>query len=582
MNDVEAVKSRLDIVEVVKQYVPSLKKAGHSYKGLCPFHGEKTPSFIVTPDLGIYKCFGCGEGGDVLEFIKKMERVDFGEALKIAADRVGYTLTETKHKQDDQVVKQQERIYEANKLASQYWHYILNTHKAGKVGRDYVQKRKIRQAEVEKFQLGYAPIGANLVPFLIKKGFTKSELVTWGLAVDRKGEIVDKFRDRLILPIWNMKGQIIGFSGRIVTPNEYAPKYLNSPETLVYKKGEILMGLYQAKEAARKQNFIILEEGNIDLLSSHKVGVENIAATGGTALTEQQCRLIKRYADTVYFCFDTDQAGIKALIKGVELAEKVGLKHKALEIGDYQDPDALISAEPTKWSEIVSKPENTLAHLLRILQVDLDLGTADGKSTLMQRMVPILATVKDDVQVQHYANELAVLVGVSKDSVLNSLAARTQPVYKSASSEPAETPKVQAPQSPVILPNQREMYLLALILQINDVEGLDISQDIFQDVNCKEIFIKLSKFGDATGNFAKLAEELSDGGKEALQQILAIDVTGIDNFHEELQHVYKILYSTFLRAQILDLRRQLQSDAENTDLLSKLQYFTAELKQLSN
>lgn len=581
MNDIQEVKSRLDIAQVVAQYVPTLKRAGRSYKGNCPFHKEKTPSFIVTPDLQIFKCFGCGEAGDVIEFIKKIERVEFGEALKIAADKAGYQLTDNYGSKEDEKFKQEkERIYNANKLATQYWNYILKTHKAGKIGRDYVAKRKIRIEEIDKFQLGYAPKGDNLVKFMRAKGFNDNELITWGLAVEKNGNLIDKFRDRLILPIWDMAGHILGFSGRIVMPNEYAPKYLNSPETQVYKKGEILMGLYQAKESARANKYLILEEGNIDLLSSHKVGVENIAATGGTALTEKQCKLIKRYADTVYFCFDTDNAGVKALMRGLEIAERIGLAHKALDIGNYQDPDELISKEPQKWSEVIENPLNTVSHLIKILQADLDLGSADGKSTFLNRITPALASLKDEVQLQHFAGEVAVLTGVSKQAVLDRLSKpdRQHELPDFPEAEPEEIP-VSTATHPT---NQREIYLLALLVQISQIGDLEVSKETFRDINCQEIFVAIQRVGDTTINFATLADSLSDGGKETLQQVLAVDLSNVSDLKGEFERVYQMAYTNFLRGQILELRRKLSVNLDDETSLQKLKYFTQELQAHNN
>lgn len=584
MSDIDEVKSRLDIVDVVSQYVPSLKRAGQSYKGLCPFHREKTPSFIVTPSMQIYKCFGCGEGGDVIKFIEKMERVDFGEALQIAAERAGYKLTQKQTAQDSAYKQEADLIFKLNELAGKYWNYLLAEHKAGLAGRNYLTKRKIRMEEVKTFELGYAPMGDNLVKFLTGKGYKPDQLVKAGLAVERQGRIVDKFRDRLMLPIMNLKGQILGFSGRQITPNEHSPKYLNSPETPVYKKGEILMGLYQAKEAARQENFLILEEGNIDLLSSHKVGVKNISATGGTALTLQQCKLIKRHVDTVYFCFDTDQAGIKALIKGVELAEQIGLKHKALNIGEFQDPDQLISTEPDSWKQVISNPLNTITHLINVLQKDVDLGSADGKSEFFYRMVPILRTLKDPVQQEHFAGEIAVIAGISKDRVLQEVNS-SNPVPQRAAPQPQE-PEPEALQNKMKqfeshVVSTREIYILGLLLQIDSPKDLEISGEIFQDVNCREVFNQLQKLDNVNRDFTKLADSLSEGGREALQQALAVDITDIEAPQDELLRIYKTLYKNYLRREVLNLRTSLQTLPDDEQSLQKLTYLIKELKQLT-
>lgn len=580
MTDIEQVKSKLDIVEVVRSYVPTLKRTGRSWKANCPFHKEKSPSFIVTPELQRYKCFGCGESGDALTFIMKMERAEFPEALRIAAERAGVELSKQVYSEKEaELKKQKERLYELNRLAMEYWHYILSTHAAGKIGRDYTQKRQIRGEELKKFKLGYAPAGTNLLPFLHKKGYANDEIVRAGLAITRdNGQTMDKFRDRLILPIFDMKGNAIGFSGRIVQPNEFAPKYLNSPETIVYRKGDILMGLYHAKQAARDQKFLILEEGNIDILSSHKVGVENIAATGGTALTESQLKLVMKYADVVYFCFDTDEAGTKALIKGVELAERVGLKHKALDIGEFQDPDALISRQPARWSQVIANPQNSVELLLKRFSARLDLGTADGKSELVELMLPILRSLHDEVQRTHFANQLAMLVNVSAQVITEQLqSAKPQQLFPDDRHE--RTDEV-AHNLDDHVTNRREEYLIALLIQLDNIQDQAISLEAFTDPSSREILAALLNKGNASYDFADISSSLSDQAVSVLQSILAIDITDVQDIAGEFLRLYRILYGNFLRKQILELRQGLQADSGDEQVLAKLQYFTKELSAL--
>jgi len=577
MSEIEELKSRLDIVDVIKQYVPDLKRTGRSYKGRCPFHNEKTPSFIVTPDMQIFKCFGCGEGGDVISFIQKIERVEFGQALNIAAERAGFELKRNYSEKDEFLKKEKARVIEANKLAAKFWNYILKSLPAGKPGRDYMRKRNIRPEEMNKFVLGYAPKGNNLKNFLVSKGYNIKDLVNWGLLIERDGKVMDKFRDRLILPNLDLQGNPIGFSGRIVGPSEYAPKYLNSSETLVYKKGEILMGVYQARDAARLEKAIILEEGNIDLLSSHKVGVNNIVATGGTALTEQQCKLIKRYADVVYFAFDSDAAGLKALLKGIEIAERIELKHKVIPLGKYQDPDDMINHEPQQWINAVANPINSMAHLLQVYQQDADLGTADGKTLFSEHMVAALKLLEDEVQKLHFAEQVSLLVGVPKQVIVDQLQSNKQVKFAEKATEVKEVaPVVQSHASP------QEIYLLALLLQMKDLSKIEISTEIFSDVNCRELFIKLTRLGNTDYDFTQIFAEISDGAAEVLQQVLLIDTSTITDIEQEFAWVYRILYGSYLQTQILALRQKLASETENSELLTKLQYFTTEKHNLKN
>lgn len=572
-NDIEEIKSRLDIVDVISSYI-QLQRAGRSYKANCPFHGEKTPSFVVTPDMQIFKCFGCGEGGDVLTFIQKIERVEFGEAIRIAAEKAGYTLTNDSH--SDKQSQMKKRLLAANALAAKYWHYLLTEHPQGKDGREYAQKRKLVKKEIDKFQIGYAPPGENLVKFLEKKGYTRSEIIDWGFGVERDGKVMDKFRRRLMLAITNMRGEVVGFSGRYIAQSDKAPKYLNSPETPVYHKGDVLMGLSQALAAARQENFVILQEGNIDILSSHRVGIENILATGGTAITESQCKVIKRLCDTVYFGFDTDSAGIKALIKALEICERVGLKHKAIDIGDYKDPDELISENPDKWKEVVANPSNTIEHLLKILSKDLDMNNPDDKSELVSRMKPVLNALQDKVQLHHFAGMLGTKVGVSETEILDSIRVDARPSYKPHQAESIAV-------TPVQTQDQRELLLVSILLQFADRVKPEISLEIFHDQDCYNI-VKLLLNQKGTIDYNQITDQLPASAIETMQQALSLDLSKVKDLEQEFSRAYKFLYNTFLLSKIAELKIKMKtanlSDEQEKLLLSQLQYFSEERKEL--
>ncbi len=552
---------------------------------------------MVNPDLQIYKCFGCGKGGDIFSFIEEFEGVDFREALQLAADHIGYELKMVGGS-DDKDKQEREAIFAANKLAMEYWNFVLLKHNAGKPGRDYMQKRGIRTQEAETFKLGYAPKGTNLLPFLVKKGYKEESLERWGLIVNRNGKIYDKFRDRLVLPIINLKGQVVGFSGRIVEASEFAPKYLNSSETLVYHKSEILMGLYQAKDAARHQKVLILQEGNLDLLASHKVGVENIAATGGTAITEQQLKLVKRYVDLVLFCFDTDAAGQKALINAVAIAEKIGLQHKVIDLGDYKDPDDLIQAEPEKWKNVVEHAVNSLEYLFNKYAEQVDLGSPDGKSDYANRLVPILATIQNAVQKQHFMQRLAMEVGVSQEIIQKQvLEAKDSPrarqvlPVKSAEQVAAKNtqtarPSQHAPAVKPDNPSRRELYLLALLAateNFGDFEN-ELDTGLFTDQrNCAVLeVIRLQK--SSGKSYHVLSEQLSPEENEQLQTVLTWDLEEISEdklIEEEILRVMRLLEQAQLRRKILDLRLALKNSPEDEKLLESLLILSNKLQQLN-
>jgi len=410
--EIEDIKDKLDIVSVVQQYVPTLKRSGRNFFGLCPFHKEKTPSFSVNPELKMFKCFGCGEGGDVIKFIEKIEGLDFPKALEVAAQRAGVTLKHTYSPQDKQRSEERERLLQANKLAAEFYHYILLEHPSGEPGRIYARKRKLKKNGVNKFLIGYAPKAyENLKRFLIKKGYKVQELLKWGLLVEKNGRIYDKFRNRLMFTISNHQGDVVGFSGRLIDPEALGPKYLNSPETPVYKKSTLLFGLYQAKESIRKEGFAILVEGNIDLLSSHGAGVENIVAPLGTALTMDQVNLLKRYCDKVYFALDTDTAGQKALLKDLELLEQAGMQSYVLEIGAYKDVDDLIIAGGD-WSKVVASPEEVVPYFMSSFLKKYDLKQSFQKKEYTKAILVLISKIRDKIVQADYLKKLADETGV--------------------------------------------------------------------------------------------------------------------------------------------------------------------------
>jgi DNA primase len=420
MSDVEKIKQRLDIVDVISKYI-ELKQAGSNYKALCPFHGEKTPSFSVNSQLQIYKCFGCGKTGDVINFVQEIERLTFPEALGKTAEMAGVEI-EGKFQHKDLASEEKKfRALQATGLAAKYFHHVLMAHEVGKHAREYADKRLLTSKELTKFNFGYATNSyVNLKSFLLERGFSEDELIEFGLLVKRE-KSVDKFRNRLMQPLYNLEGKVIGFSGRILVKNDKAPKYLNSPESILYKKNEQLYSLFHAKEAIRKQGFVILVEGNLDVVSSHRVGVENIVAPLGTAFTPNQAKLIKRFSDKVYICFDTDKAGIGATGRTLKILEDEGIEHRVIDLGEYQDCDEMIRAGAKLWIKAIENNMETYEYLKQALTKDIDLGSADAKTQIKKLIMPIIQSYKGDVKINHYVRDLSLILEVSQESLINEL-----------------------------------------------------------------------------------------------------------------------------------------------------------------
>lgn len=565
MSNIELIKSKLDIVDVVSSYVKELKRAGTNYKANCPFHQEKSPSFTVNQDLQIYKCFGCGKAGDAINFIQEIEKVDFPEALRISAEKAGITLENDSSFQNKDT-SERKRIIEANTLAAKYYNYILKTHKLGKKGLEYaIQKRKINIQIIDKFLIGVAPQGKfNLKNFLTSKGFTEKDLIKWGLLVERGKENIDKFRDRLMQPIFNLRGEVIGFSGRYLGQMKEAPKYLNSPETPVYKKNEILYGLYHSKESARKSNFLIIVEGNIDILSSHRVGVENIVAPLGTAFTPMQAKLIKRFADEVYFCFDTDAAGTKALIRGLELAENLQLKHKVIDITGFQDADELIKSDESLWKSKVENARDTIDYLFFKMSVDLDLESAAGKRDFRNRIIPILKLVKDEVLKSHYVKKASGILEISESTIATYL---TNSSVKEES--PAEETHVENSTK-----SNLEFYLLRLL--VHSQLKVKFPSVYFTDSDFIKIFTLITEQLSSD----EILKKLSDPQKKIFEELSLADFNGKElDFKKEIQKTFDRIKDEYIKHELMKTKKLLSINPEDENLLNRLTELSKQRKK---
>lgn len=573
MTEIELVKSKLDIVEVISSYVPTVARAGANYRALCPFHNEKSPSFMINPSLQIFKCFGCGKAGDSIAFIQEIERLEFPEALKVAAEKAGVELSGRAIKKDEKLELEKKRLIEANELTAKFYHYILQTHKNGKSGRDYAQKRQIDGERMVKFMVGFAPIQNDaLKKFLVSKGFNEKELVKWGLLVERNGKNIDKFRNRLMQCIFNIRGEVVGFSGRYIGTSKEAPKYLNSPETLVYKKNEMLYGLYHAKEALRKEKYAILVEGNIDILSSHRVGVENIVAPLGTAFTKNQATLLKRYVDEVYFSFDTDTAGTKALIRGMEILEDVGLKHKVVDLTGFQDADELICKEPNEWPERIKTAKDTVEYLLVKMQSGIDLGSAEGKKQYSSIVLPIVGSVKDSVSRNQYVKDLSLNLEVPPDTIINLLSHQKRPIVS--------TDNVSAVGDEVVKPirkNEIEEFFLSLLVQGDTMTEVGVKSEWLESpLNRKIMELIVS---NSNNDLSEIEKKLSEEERKSFEDILMIDVSGVKERKEEMQKLSKRLKKDFLKREILRLRSELRKTLDKDKVISQIDSYVKELSK---
>ncbi len=421
MDQVEEIKERVNIVDIIGERI-ELKKAGKNFKALCPFHQEKTPSFMVSPDLQIYKCFGCGESGDVFSFLEKYEGMSFFEALSYLAERLGIKLKSINLAKSDKKV----RLYELNQLTSRFYNYVLLEHKTGKGALSYLlEKRGLKLDTIKKFNLGFSPRESSaLFNFLIKKkGFTKEELLESGTFYPKGNALFDRFAGRVIFPIYDHRDNVVAFGGRILPDDERKDlaKYINSPETLVYKKSHILYGLNFAKEHIKREGFVVITEGELDMISSYQAGVKNTVAVKGSALTEDQAKLLLRFTENFVFAYDTDSAGVTAVKRGAVVAQKLGAVLKAAVLGEYKDPDDMARSNPKRFKEAVFGAVSIWDFLIDLVFRQNNPSTGEGKAKISKELKPVLARIEDKIVQAHYARLVAEKLSVPVSAVFEEL-----------------------------------------------------------------------------------------------------------------------------------------------------------------
>ena len=423
---------RNDIVDVVSGYVRLSKKSGSNLFGLCPFHSEKTPSFSVSPDKQIYHCFGCGKGGGVINFIMEIENLSFPEAVEFLARRVGMELPE---QADDHESRRRARMLALNRDSARYFHDQLSTPGA-QIAREYIAKRQISKKMVTTFGLGFAPDGwSGLIDAMHAKGYTDYELFDAGLVRRGKsGGYYDTFRRRLMFPVIDVRGNVIGFSGRVLGDGE--PKYMNSPETLVFNKSRNLFALNLAKKS--KSGYIILSEGNIDVVSLHQAGFDSAVASLGTSLTPEQARIISRYTNEVIIAYDNDGAGIKASQRAIGILEKLDLKVKVLRVNGAKDPDEFIRLKGADaFRNLLEGAENQVDYRLRAVTDKYDLSVDEQKVEFLKEASELVARLPGSVERQVYAMRVASMAGVNADVVAGETERRRKKLLRQSRREDA-------------------------------------------------------------------------------------------------------------------------------------------------
>ncbi len=501
MGVIDEIKGRLDIVDIVSDYT-TLQKSGRNFKAICPFHTEKTPSFFVFPERGTWHCFGsCGTGGDIFSFIMKKEGIDFGAALRILAERAGVTLVSKREERD--LDKETERLYLINAAAAQYFHHLLLNAKAAETARRHLSERGISKEIIDSFELGFSPNSWDtLYRHLKSRGYESDTMVSAGLSIAKEGGgFRDLFRNRLMIPIRNEEGKVVGFGARAL--DNTTPKYLNSPQTAIFNKSSLLYGIDRAKEAIREQGLAIIVEGYMDVLTAHQHSIANVVAPMGTSLTHKQLEIIKRLTRNLALALDADAAGEHATLRGLEVArqafsERIDRREKRWLEGDSKmegkvkvifmpqgkDPDEVIRESTEEWQRMVSEASTVMDYLFNAVTSKLDMSSTSGKLEAKNQLLLFILEIADEAEKDIYLKRLSELTGIDEKTLIGE-AARLKPTKRERARAAAPLPSTQAPSHPL------DEYCLALLLQHPWLreQGIAIPRDYFEGTENRELFL---------------------------------------------------------------------------------------------
>ncbi|MBU0731348.1 DNA primase [Patescibacteria group bacterium] len=421
---VEEIKQRLDIVDIVSEYL-TLKKAGGNYRALCPFHNEKTPSFNVSQEKQIYHCFGCDKGGDMFQFVQEMEGMEFPEALRVLAKKANVTL----EKRNPELENKRTRILDIIREACEYYEDAL---KESQIGLKYIEERKIKAETSEEFKLGYSyDDWEKLYKYLLDKKYAQDEIFQAGLVVksEKSASYYDRFRGRLMFPIQDVHGNVVGFTARklIEKEEDKTGKYINSPQTMVYDKSRVIYGLDKAKTNIKKLGATIIVEGNMDVIACHQAGFKNVVASSGTALTEFQVELLKRYSPNLIIAFDMDTAGAEAAKRGIDVALQKEMNVKVLTLpGEAKDPDDVIKENPALFKEAIKNAKNIMDYYFDTALKGRDLNSVDDKKKIAKEILPAISKIGDSIERTHYIQKLSELINVPENLLMTKVGPRAR------------------------------------------------------------------------------------------------------------------------------------------------------------
>ncbi len=574
---IDEVRQSNDIVDVISQYV-HLKRSGRNYFGLCPFHNEKSPSFSVSPDKQIFHCFGCGVGGNVFSFLSKIENISFIEAVQNLASRANIALPTLENNADSAKEELKAKVYKVNEFAAEFYHQNLYKPEA-KPGQEYVKKRKLSNETLKSYRIGFSGKFDELYKALKQEGFQEKEILESGLVnKNENGKYIDRYRNRLMFPICDVRGRVIAFGGRVLDDSK--PKYINSPENVVYSKGRHLFGLNVAKKGDLKK--ILIVEGYMDVISLHQRGITNVVAALGTALTQNQGWLLRRNSEQVILGFDSDGAGQTAILRSIEILQNMGCDMRILQMEGAKDPDEyIIKYGNARFQALMDKAISLVEYKVKILKKDLNLENTSDKIKFLNEISNLISTVENNMEREVYIENIAQTYNISKEAIyaqVNKLKYSSTNNSEKVLEKTRVVQKIKREESTVSEKiKKREDTILSLLLDENfnvyEIIKQNVKAEDFKYEIDRKIAIKLyEEFEKGNSNINSIIDKFSEEEQNHVTAILAEDY-GIENTEKAIDDVLKNYEKEKLnerKQEIIKLRGENLSKEEQEDLLKEL------------
>ena len=586
---IEEVRQANDIVDVISQYV-HLKRSGRNFFGLCPFHNEKSPSFSVSPDKQIFHCFGCGVGGNIFTFLTKIEGITFIEAVQNLAKRANIQLpTIEGNLQDLEREKLKQKVYKINEFVAKYYHENLYKN-TSKIAQEYVKKRKLNNETLQSYQIGFSGTFNELYKELIKQGFEEKEILETGLVnKNDNGTFIDRYRNRLMFPICDIRGKVIAFGGRVLDDSK--PKYINSPENVVYSKGKHLYGLNVAKKGDISRLLIV--EGYMDVISLHQRGITNVVAALGTALTQSQGWLLRKNSQQVILSFDSDGAGQTAIVRSLEILQNMGCDMRVLQMDGAKDPDEyIIKYGSARFQNIMDKALSLVEYKVKLLRNNLNLENINDKIKFLNEIAKIIAKIDNTMEKELYIEKIANTYNISKDAIyaeVNKITysntsgikilEKAKPVQKRENLEQKEKVSEEI--------KKREDTILSILLMgdinLYQIIKQNIKPEEFQSEIDKEIAKKLyEEYEKGNSNIISIIDQLEEKEQNHITKIMAEDY-GIEDIEKAIDDIFQNYEKEKCKIRRVEILKELKSDIDETkkiELENELNYIVLKLAKI--